>query len=587
MEYIGMDHRHGNHHTDLPTSKYQTWFSAIVQDNVDYVSEILGQASMEEKHVLLTLPFNYFEKDKTNLYKLPTKNICYPFHLAVAMSSRKVASLFLSKYHVDVTKTDATKSNVLHCCVLAGFLFPKMEDSICKSVAWLLDQVDLETLSTLMKQENKDGFRPLEFAAQQGCLKLMKIFMESKFYVLQEQLIGLDLHRLHDVTEYETGGRHAKSPLSMLATLDKQKLKDPATYDIIMSPLITGWIEAKIKSNGIVLLIWFMLRVLVISAYIAVDADVSVLQDALGNKSAVVICPSLAGISLTNIQAYALIYFTLAFVGVTILFDIIELIRAMVLRLHLRYFNVSGSKKPISNTIFFAVANTSLIVMVGFCIFQNLFVQLNIELSKDMIFGIEIVRGFVPILAVWSLGFFLQLLPTIGSGIISVQGMLEDMLNFMFLFLLMLLPFVQVFQSYILYNSDRCVKEFSSVGETFYTLFRIMLNSYDVTTLKVADVTVVYVFHVLYVFMVAVLLLNFLIAIMSSSASTINQNKVVVVTVNQLAVVMRLEDRVFWLTRPFYKLCRRFGFICYHGLTCIVSSVCDFEQVIKERENVQ
>ena len=79
------------------------------------------------------------------------------------------------------------------------------------------------------------------------------------------------------------------------------------------------------------------------------------------------------------------------------------------------------------------------------------------------------------VVSVWSMLYFVQLLPSIGHFVIVVQHMLRDLLNF--IFIMMLTPFVQVL--FVLINRhsrNGCVSDFSNYLTSFYTTFKLMRN---------------------------------------------------------------------------------------------------------------
>lgn len=120
-----------------------------------------------------------------------------------------------------------------------------------------------------------------------------------------------------------------------------------------------------------------------------------------------------------------------------------------------------------------------------------------------------------------------------------------------------------------------CTEEFRKPVTTFFTLFRMMLNMYDYTSLNIDNREICSLLHILYVLLIGILLVNFLIAIMTTSASQIEENEEVVLKINQLAVVAVLENRIYQFTKNFlYKKWRKYGFLCKDG-HCYILAVKD------------
>lgn len=80
--------------TYIKISKYLHYFDAIIKDDVETVTEILGKADVGEKQMLIHSPFDYEDEDYKDLCKKSTK-VVLPFHLAVAFSVKAVAKWLL------------------------------------------------------------------------------------------------------------------------------------------------------------------------------------------------------------------------------------------------------------------------------------------------------------------------------------------------------------------------------------------------------------------------------------------------------------------------------------------------------------
>jgi hypothetical protein len=122
--------------------------------------------------------------------------------------------------------------------------------------------------------------------------------------------------------------------------------------------------------------------------------------------------------------------------------------------------------------------------------------------------------------------------------------MLSNMLVFLLVFLLMMSPYLQAFGLYLASHSqEQCVEGFEGVGHAIYTLFSIMLNVTDFMDIKFQNPLALWLLHVSFVFGVAVLMLNFLIAVMSDSVAAVSKNRHAIVTIQRLAVFYLVERR--------------------------------------------
>lgn len=542
---------------------YQYWYDVIVRDDAHQAESILNSASPPEKDLLLKGTFEFEEFGDHGMAGKRKYRIRLPFHLAVAFCCKKIIKLFMT-YDINVECCDQFNRNALHSCVSVAFSFPDMEAAMSQLIPWFEELVGLETFCRMQSQENCDRLRPLEYAAQQGCLQVMSSIFQTRGNVSTDTINGLGRYGTHDITDYENGPRHSLSPLHMIAYLDQKKLQHSDTVSVLLSRLIRSWVDGKLKSNRPFIILWVLFRMIYVLCFYAVDADVAWLVRRFGNESNELLCPDLSLINLPlrgkNIMS------TMIFVlSVLMLFlDTVNLFQSRYNKQHLKYYDIDGRKTLICNTMFFKYNDLLLVLMITFCIACYIAQDtIGLTLPPDLIIFGQLVRGCVPLLCLHYLSYFLMLFPYVGKTVTTVQSMLLDTARFIVIFFLWLLPFVHLFTGFVQIRSNTgCVPEFSSFPRTIYTLFLVMLNVYDLSGLDVSNAVVLYVFHVLFVLIIAVLLLNFLIAIMSTSASKVENDKQVILMLNQLAIVVRLEENIFWLTKLVYKKLRRFGFHC-------------------------
>lgn len=518
-----------------------------------------------------------------------------PVHVAFGCCSKEVVELMV-QYGADILNL-SDGQNILHSAVITGFNKPQIEEDICKMVKWLIDDfLPPENVPTLLFQENPDGFYPLELAAQQGCLRIMKILLERKGHVASEMCRGLGIYRLHDITEYEIGDRHRQSPINMLAYLDVKKLQDPETSKIILSPLFLDWIDQKIKCNIPLLLLWFFMRFLFVSIFIILDLDVHWIEAISGNKTiGEMICPDLAFVNLQPHQnstlSLVLVFSSFAIFAVYI----VQAVENRRRKLYLKGMDLNGAKTTIASIKFFRAEQAILVVAILSTTIESLELLFSgIQEYTAISFLItDIARSGIPVFCLWSVCYFIQLVPSIGPSIISIQSMLVDMARFMLLYVIIVFPFIHVFESFALINSkEGCVEEFKNPLQTAYTLFRMMLNIYDPSTGSIGEnyenVAILYVLHVLFIFMVGVLLLNFLIAMMSKKAAEVADDEMVILKLNQLAIVVCLEERIFCIpviSKWLYRHLRKLAFKCDGGKVYLKSVTSRFLHLYEQKKD--
>ena len=161
---------------------------------------------------------------------------------------------------------------------------------------------------------------------------------------------------------------------------------------------------------------------------------------------------------------------------------------------------------------------------------------------------------------VWSIMFFLQLVPWLGHFVVAIQRMLGDLSKFFVLYCLFMVPYVMAL--YLALNDSKETDQFSTVGKAIYSTFLTMLNMVNYISFNESPAkSALYVIHFLYVFMVPVLLVNFLIAMFSSSYSDVTQNRDVIFVIQSLSVCFSLESRLIGPLRYLRRMLQKKYFV--------------------------
>ena len=144
---------------------------------------------------------------------------------------------------------------------------------------------------------------------------------------------------------------------------------------------------------------------------------------------------------------------------------------------------------------------------------------------------------------VWNILYFLEMLPWFSILALSIQRMFGKMLRFLTVFFLLFFSFEYTF--FRLYN-DRgvCAEGFTGWVDSFYSTFLIMVNMVDIAEIVGGIDVILVLIHVMFVFVVAVLLLNFLIALMSDAMTKVMNKADILVQVAQLSAALLVEARI-------------------------------------------
>ena len=114
-----------------------------------------------------------------------------------------------------------------------------------------------------------------------------------------------------------------------------------------------------------------------------------------------------------------------------------------------------------------------------------------------------------------------------------------------------------------------------------------MLNMVELTSFDLYEAHFLYILHALYVFMVAIVLINFLIAIMSDSASRTAEHERVIASLNTLSLAVALQQRFGgWLLKPYYKFMQPRVFVGDgQGRLCIVTRTSRRMEAVETEED--
>lgn len=250
---------------------------------------------------------------------------------------------------------------------------------------------------------------------------------------------------------------------------------------------------------------WIFLRALVLAPYFILDTNIRWLTLLYKNNSDIFICPDLDSVHLTSRSETALIVMVAIFSVSSLVRYIYDAILAWSSKKPKATHDLNGKKNIFSSASFYTTVQFLLLVLILVLNILYIVVLIDITLFEGAVsVTIDFFRSIIPVLFVWSVCFFLQLVPGVSYSVISLQAMLRDVGKVLLLYVVILLPFVHVFQAYSLGNSvDGCLAQFSSPGRTAYSLFMVMLNQIDMTQFKMYNPGILYLLHCLYVFMVA------------------------------------------------------------------------------------
>ncbi len=527
----------------LSHSKYGSYFRAIQENDVDTVSGVLRNASPTQCQLLTN---GLFCAEEENLEpKHVTRRMTRPLIVAVMMGSVEVMKLLLEK-GAKIFQENCFKENMVHSLVASNSLELISEQrSICtyKSV---MQHVDTQDLVVLLKHENSDGLRPLEMAANLGCLNLYEVIHHTPgVYVTKVKEEGIIRQEWVDITEYETyesGSRIFKSPLFLLSYLDETDAFEMKHGNIAKSLLIMQWLALKSKAfvpTAYGFGFYLVFHILCLAISFTGESGDSV-QKATDNSSA----PSCSHqpLYVNTGENFMIVFLTyLALLGLFNVFSITSF-------LHQNHkYNLGqrkqklNRKKHLNGFLFSLLFPIQVSNWTAFAV--ALFKYFKISHTEAVT---DILTSICYIYSIPTLLYIIEIFSLLEFVAITIVKMISILVQFISVYTILFLPFVHTL-FVLLHTKDGCANpDFSpSTLDHFYNSFLLLLNMVDMRqfrhTLQNENYYLLLFVHILYICLFSILLINLLIALFSISVANIMQHKEIMILNERLQLIGLLE----------------------------------------------
>lgn len=506
------EHIKNNNHIEV-----QRIFSNL--DNVMQGELLNGteETGLRQKTSKLEQLLGYFKKDKRALQKESR-----PLFQAVMFGSFDVVQT-LRDLGANVLQQEKHGWNIIHYLILVSYHNEEYESKAVCIYKKLLCMLSTTEIKELLMTEDNSGLRPLELAANACCLSLLKaIFNTKNVYVAKIERKGLEEKTWFDVSEYESNfkchGRTSKSPIYLLTFSDRKVLKSPKALKILRCRLLRLWARNKLICNIPFLCLWFLFRLstfLIFYCFLAVDflnlyqrmkygneyysflnqtyfnADDNYTSDVRPKELPNGTQNGIANETCERFQSwyryddiadafYALIpvLYVMAGTFASMAFDVVTFIISLFTRPN-RWSNVFGHRKSlIIYTLFYRLCH---FVFMGTAFDYTMFAFMRAA-DGQRFEGSNMAKSFLLTtcyLSVWSLLYFVQLLPAVGHFVNIVQRMQSIMLSFTLVFAIMSYPYPHAFMNLLKKDGDCQVHGFENLMEGVYSTFKVMINSLD------------------------------------------------------------------------------------------------------------
>ena len=206
----------------LHMDKYQSYYNAIICDDVSGVDEFLSTCTTGEKDRMLNGRFMFETVSHIRGCKSEIRqhiDVQRPLGVAAGSAALNVLERLID-YHINVMYTENGGKNVIHVLILTSEMYPDMEERFLDVYLLLCKKIPHADLVQLLLAENQSGIRPVELAAERGSYQILEAIFETRgVYLTKIQNEGMASYHWYDVTEYETteiiGKRRILSPLNL------------------------------------------------------------------------------------------------------------------------------------------------------------------------------------------------------------------------------------------------------------------------------------------------------------------------------------------------------------------------------------
>lgn len=586
----------------MTLDEHGEWFSVILSDKKFEAERILTTCNTLTRNTLLN---GRFEPQQTRLLlrSCPcqedgTRDATFSqaFHMAVAFGSIDVVTCFIQN-GCDVLMVDDHGRNAIHCLIYMVFIQEDCEEQMLGVFKAIEKSVTSDTMERLLSQESNEGSRPLEYALHLGISKMaLAILSSTHGFMSRLQIHGTSSTIWVDISEYEvTGDRRFKSPLMMFAQFDKNKIDNEYFKELFYSPVAQQWLDAKYKALRGFVFIWFLFRccfcvifqigehyLLEMEEKSGVWSSVNSRNLENGTTSACLGSPLQSHKTL----GWFCVFYCFVHCSVQLVLDVVEWCHLMQ-NPAVRWMDKTpkGKKQTVVHIKFYKATQVLLYIAI-LVNFTLRLLRIRSSFHPTVLLD-NLSHAFISIAFLWSLLIFFPFLHKIGHFTVVMQRLLETLVAFFFFFAFYTFWCSQIIFRVANHNQLTCLEEFDFVsGRLLYSTFLTMVHMLDFRNIRCEDKFTLYVMHVIYVFTVVIMLINFLVAMFSSTVNWVNNHQHFVVEVQKLIVLSIVEQRLsnFNVLEKYFRKYQSRFFQHRDGKLCLCTS---FDSIHEELvENV-
>ena len=523
-----------NQSMDISKQTFMDWFEAISRNRYGYVQMTLQDLSEMNRNVYVNGDFSFVDgegnTETTEDKKALSCQFRSPICVAAVFNAKETLRLLLLNGGV-IHKLDIGENNILHALVYSEALQPGNQSETFDVIMGYLSE-DIELRRQLILSENKNGRRPLELATELGAFTMArKILSVDGVYRFPRFSPSLRLEVLYDVTDYETFGRQSRrllSPLQRVCETKMSQLQQEQFQEFYNLPFIQSWLLHKHLFNRFVMVMWLLIRVVYHISFLMLNP--------LYTQS----CGYQEGrnttVPMNNSSEFSTIIGV--FSSGILIFGAFSVLKWVACNVH--------NLKPQIKEVLCLNRVVSTVIPKLLLIFQALlwfFVIMLVKVktcSINMYALLYIATNFINI---FNFLHCLKTFPVIGHFIITFYALLLDMLNFLLLFGFVHCTLtVTTFYTFVLF--DNVDSSYQSIVASFYTNFKVMLNMVNYDKYANANWGTIALLHIIIVMVMAIILINFAIAIMSNTVTAFFKHKQEILELHRINLSLDMEDNV-------------------------------------------
>jgi hypothetical protein len=531
----------------LDALEIRTYYIAIRENNVETVKRIVDNHSGEQ--IFIVNDDIFLDRTEPNTDPLGGKlRSSLPVFLAAISGSMDVLDL-LGSYGADLKRRDPDGNTIVHALCWAGFCCKGREESLVSVYERIVEMCGKTgDLLQMLHREDRDGLRPVELAARLGTYSLLRAILDTKgVYKTVQAYTGPFERAKYELSEYESWNdtnRYKMSPLRFLLHMRRNELGE-ASANFFEMPLVQSWIQRKFVSTRIPLIIMVTFHILFIVCYILEDElilgvwELDTQTCEASNRSSRFIPSWLRTLYKQTWLEQILTYIIQTYCAFSTLFDVIDFAVVRIRRQrNVNYDRPIITHGYVTSCTFFRVNHFIMVILT----IVGRWLPLDIS-NKELDNFAMVLHLANSVMVMWSVLYFLQLMPMIGHLVMGFQATLVTLLNFVVLNAVIFLSFVKAFNMMARMYCLHFVNE--SIFENMYFSFKILLNIYEEVIGRNQFGRVAFIItHMVFVIVMVILMLNFLITAIAEATSDVTKHANIMRSLKRIEVSIILETRL-------------------------------------------